>query len=38
MHHDSIKYTAFSTPQEQYEWLVIPFGLKNVPQIYQKNG
>ena len=36
MHPDSIKYTAFSTPQGQYEWLVMLFGLKNAPQIYQR--
>ena len=24
MHPDSIKYTVFSTPQGQYEWLVMP--------------
>jgi hypothetical protein len=36
MHPDSIKYTAFSTPQGQYEWLVMPFGLKNTSQIFQR--
>ena len=36
MHPDCIKYTSFSTPQEQYEWLVMLFGLKNAPQIYQR--
>ena len=33
---DSVKpLTAFSTPQGQYIWNVMPMGLKNAPQIFQ---
>ena len=30
----SIKCTSFSTPQGFYEWIVMPFRLKNAPKIF----
>src|SRR5262245_26900939 len=35
MHPDSIKYTAFMTPNGQYEFTVMPFGLKQTPGWFQ---
>ncbi|KAK4400899.1 putative enzymatic polyprotein [Sesamum angolense] len=36
MEKESKKFTAFSTPQGQYIWNVLPMGLANAPQIFQR--
>lgn len=36
MHEDSIEWTTFTRPEGHLEWLVILFGLKTAPPIFQR--
>lgn len=36
MEESSIKYTSFVTPYGQFEYIRMPFGLKNGPSVFQR--
>ncbi|XP_011872774.1 PREDICTED: uncharacterized protein LOC105564750, partial [Vollenhovia emeryi] len=37
IHAESIERTAFVTPDGQFEYLTMPFGLKNAPPVFQRS-
>ena len=36
LHRESVEWTAFTCPLGHFEWLVMPFGLKNAHSIFPR--
>ena len=36
LYYESSPLMTFNTPQGQYQWLRLPFGVKSVPEIFQR--